>query len=579
MSNQAIEYEFEIDSEPMKNHYVVENTEWLQIQDNNSLNYDNATINFNSVNVSGTNPNIQVSLANAYVTIPYTIDLVATGCTFTQSNDNVTVVPANKNACSVKGFHHFLDKSYAKMGSTSLYEELEYSNIIINENLKKMSADEKLLFGNKLNFELDSVDSFKYNPLFVGESNNKYSSAFDHDANVGHLKRMKNTNGYHVNDSYKLVLGDNATNESLQCKMVTNTATKLQFSGVATIPLSQIHPIFKEMPTMSSIKGMELRLRTNLTKNNSWTVFYTGLTATDSEFPLIGVESSQSQGNTCPILFSNAGSSNGATPKFGLTLKATTNNTECSVKCSVKIGYTNTGTTGSNQEPCYLYIPTYNMTPSYANKVLNSPQFRLLHNDYATTWFRGRYKSNAISEQFQGSHQRLRKIHIIPFFSGKNVTGNFNGQTAPTMLEPYKSLVSSAPTTCSPCRITDFNIKIGAKSVFGAPLKYSHEFYEQHKLHLQGKVNGNSSKQDALFSGLISKEMFDKCYGVYTFNLQLTTNEALDDEPKDIFLTWKTNVGDDAGSAIKYDFLVILEKQKEINLDRSTGMFALKSVV
>ena len=576
MSNQAIEYEFDVDSEQMKNNYVAENTEWLVIQDNNSLNYDQATVNFNSVNVSGSNPNIQVSLANAYITVPYTVSLVPTGCTFTQQGDATTIVPSNQNACSVKGFHHFVDKSYAKMGSTNLYEEVEYMNIIMNENLKKMSLDEKNLYGNKLNFELDSVDSYKYDPAFVGESNNKYSPEFDHNANIGHLKRMKNTNGFGVNDEYKSVLGNDASNESLQCKMVNNTPTLLEFTGLAHIPLSELHSVFKEMPTMSSIKALELRLRTNLTKNNSWTVHYTGKTGVNEEFPVIGVESSQSQGNCCPILLSNAGASNGATTKYGLTLRVANNDSACSVKCTIKIGYTNSGLTGTTQEPCYLYIPTFNMTPFYANKILNSPQYRLLHTDYATTWFRGRYKSNAISEQFQGSHQRLRAIHIIPFFSGKNSTYEINGNS--NMLEPYKSLVSSAPNTCSPCRITDFNIKIGAKSVFGAPLRYTHEFYEQHKLQLMGKINGNSAKQDHLFSGLITKDMFEKCYGVYSFNLQLTSNEALDDEPKDIFLTWKTNVDGDGGK-IKYDFFVILEKQKEINLDRSTGMFALKSVV
>lgn len=358
MSNQSVEYEFEIDSEKMQNNYVMEASEWLQIQDNNSLNYDNATINFNSVNVSGSNPNIQVSLSNGYVNVPYTVTLTAAGCTFTQSDSNSTIMASNKNACSVKGYHHFIDKSSAKMGSTSLYEEVEHTNLIINERLKQMSHDEKTLYGNKLNFELDSVDSFKYDKLQVGESNNTYSAAYNENVNSGHMKRMKQANA-HFNDSYKTIFGDNATNESLQSKMVKNSATELQFSGVASIPLSKIHPVFHSMPTMSSLKGMELRIRTNLSKNNTWTVYYTGKTAVDTAFPVLGVDASQSQGNTCPVLLSNAGSSNGATSLFGLTLRANTNDAECSVKCNIKIGYTVPSGTGPTQEPCYLYIPTF----------------------------------------------------------------------------------------------------------------------------------------------------------------------------------------------------------------------------
>jgi hypothetical protein len=51
-----------------------------------------------------------------------------------------------------------------------------------------------------------------------------------------------------------------------QNALVFSDVNTLVFQGVATIPLSQLHPVFEKMPTISSVQGFELRLQCNMAR-------------------------------------------------------------------------------------------------------------------------------------------------------------------------------------------------------------------------------------------------------------------------------------------------------------------------
>lgn len=88
MSNETVNFNFMYDNAKKENSYPCENIEWITINDSNALNYNNAQINFNNVNITGSNPNTQIDLSQAYVLIPVTYNLSATGCTFTSDGNN-----------------------------------------------------------------------------------------------------------------------------------------------------------------------------------------------------------------------------------------------------------------------------------------------------------------------------------------------------------------------------------------------------------------------------------------------------------------------------------------------------------
>lgn len=572
MSNEAIQFDYELDQESQKNVYPCEGIDWTPIPDNNAKNYSNGLINFNNVNISGTNANIQHALSKTNVLIPYTYSLKITGGTFT--SDGINIVEDNKYASSVKGYHNFIESHTSKMGSTSLNVPVDNTNIIMNEKLKRMGLDEKLLYGSKLNYELDSTNSYAFD-AGVGESNNvvrpvALTNAKSNEVNNGHLRRMQAVNNtLNALDPYVLLSGEASIKSALQPKMSLNSPTELKFTGVASIPLAEIHDVYKQMPTMSSVRALELRLQTNLAVSNSWTIVYTGGSqAVSTEYKPKGLIAIQPYGSTCPFLVSNCGSAVAAganrSSAFGLTVFPTAANTEFRVTVTGKIGYDD-----DTAQPCELMVPSYTMNPSYASSILSEKAFRLLYNDHSVTWIRGRTaNSGIVTEKLQGSFQRPRKVFVIPFMSNVNQVTSIDGNV--NMVVPYQSLISSAPVSCSPCPLSNFNIKIGQKPIYGQPLQYSHEFYDQHVLEALGKVNGNSSR-NPFFSGLITKDMHQKNYPVYVFNIERVSNEQLDNEDKDIYLVCKQN------STKAIDFMVILERQCEVMLNRSTGLYALNN--
>lgn len=96
-------------------------------------------------------------------------------------------------------------------------------------------------------------------------------------------------------------------------------------------------------------------------------------------------------------------------------------------------------------------------------------------------------------------------MYVIPFLSADNLVNSVDGNV--NMVLPYQSAVSSAPTTCTPCPLYEFNISVGGHNFFGTSLKYTYEFYDENVLELIGNLNGNSMKSP-LTSGLITKNMF-----------------------------------------------------------------------
>lgn len=585
MSQEAVEFDYNRDSDNQSNIYPCYSIDNIKVPDSNSKNYSNGMIQFNSVKLGGTDPNTQYSLSKAKVDIPYTITLDAEGCTFT--SDGTNVVLDNKYACSTKGFHNFIESSTHKMGSTSLNEKVDNQNIIMNENLKRMSYDEKLLYGTKLNYELDNANSYRYSAQF-GEYNNVVrpsanSNGKVDDVNHGHLARMRATNNYYdtlSTDAISAFVSQEDITTSLYPCMIKNSGTQLVFTGFASIPLSEIHDCYKQMPSMSSINEFTMRLQTNLAQTNKWTIVYGNTVAsstprtTGTAYDVKGIVANQSYGTTCPILVSNCGvaSSTGAgsSSLYGLTVYPNAVDTIFKVNVSCKIGYCDK-TGADTGQVCQLSIPSQLMNPVYTNKILEKGLFRMLYNEHATTWFLNRGGNSTITEKIQGLFQRPRKLYVIAFLSkSMGVTSIGAHNVTDKMVSPYQSPVSSAPVTCSPCKLYDVNIRIGNKAIYGEPLKFSHEFYDEHVLESLGKINGNSVN-NPFFTGLIDKSMWERCYQAYVFNISRSMNELLDNEPKELYFSCKTL----GLSGVKYDLLVVVEHQRQMTLNRATGNFAI----
>ena len=129
------------------------------------------------------------------------------------------------------------------------------------------------------------------------------------------------------------------------------------------------------------------------------------------------------------------------------------------------------------------------------------------------------------------------------------------------------SPLSSAPTTCTPCRCKNFNISIGGNWLFSEPQSYNYNFYNNNALSIVSDINGNSVKGN-LFSGRISKSMWENGYNVFYVNLEIVSDIILDSTMKQFQLSYTI---EESNTDVSYDMNNIISYQNEVNLDRLTG--------
>jgi len=177
--------------------------------------------------------------------------------------------------------------------------------------------------------------------------------------------------------------------------------------------------------------------------------------------------------------------------------------------------------------------------------------------DYYVDADLGKIPGNSISRLFNVQLSRVRTLYIIPFLSA-------NGNVP----SPFNSPISSAPITCTPCRLKNFNIQIGGQNIFSEPQNYNYQFYNNNALSIMADINGNSLKSK-FFSGQITKSMWENGYNVYTINLEKCTDEITDSLMKSFQLIFQ--IENSAITGISYDFYYMITYQSELSLDRSTG--------
>jgi hypothetical protein len=326
------------------------------------------------------------------------------------------------------------------------------------------------------------------------------------------------------------------------------------------------------MPSVASSTGFELRLQSNLSRENTYTLNYTlSIPAgTTGVFPPNSLTSTQIVGHCCPFLISNPSSD--GTSGFHIN---TANNIVAGSTISVRsyIGWGNTlgltlGGSGTNpavnwgsSNPARIFLPAINFNNDYIKDIVQHPQYSLKYMDYYIDADLGKAQGGSITRLFNVQLSRVRTLYIIPFLSA-------NGNVP----SPFNSPISSAPITCTPCRLKNFNIQIGGQNIFSEPQNYNYQFYNNNALSIMADINGNSLKSK-FFSGQITKSMWENGYNVYTINLEKCTDEITDSLMKSFQLIFQieSNATSGTNSALLYDFYYMITYQSELSLDRSTG--------
>jgi hypothetical protein len=582
MSNSLFNFNFHDDQQEKENTYPISDMQWIYINDINSSNYSNGFINFTNVSVIGSNVEKQYLWSQGYLAIPYTITVApANGMTFVVDDSNV-------NAISIKSYTSFIDWVSVKFNGVSCTRNSYYNHLVMNEKIKTYNNDKYKLYGDIMCHEWDTGTGISYSAT-IGERNNNTLPLTTLErgmnpaniVNQGHLNRCAKNN-IDITDNTRSSLASffGTGNTSLRdtgnqnCLVYHNT-DGLVFQGVATIPLSELHDFFKQMPSVASSTGFELRLQSNLSRENSYVTRYGAIpiaTAANNAglVPNIPdlVTSQQIVGHCCPFLLSNpSGGTTGAAGTCGSSGLAINNtaaiNANSTITVRACIGWDNqtgqlrTQFTGSVGNPCRIFLPSVNYNNDYIKQTIQQPQYSLKYEDYYIDVDEQKEQGASVSRLFNVQLSRVRNLYIIPFLS-----------SSATVPSPFNSPISSSPITCTPCRLRNFNIQIGGQNIFSEPQNYNYQFYNNNTLSIMSDINGNSLKSK-FFSGQITKSMWENGYNVYSINLEKVQDEITDSLMKSFQLIYQieTNIG----TKLKYDFYYIITYQSELSLDRSTG--------
>ena len=557
MSNDLFNFNYHEDLEPTDNNYPISDVQWIYINDINANNYANGYINFTNVSIIGNSVEKQYNWSQAYIAVPYTIIVQP-------ANVVVTVDPANVNALSVKSYSTFIDWVSVKFNGVSCTRNSYYNHLMMNERIKQYNNDKYRLYGDIMCHNWDTGSGLQFSTT-VGESNNRtipvnLTSGFKpaNVVNQGHLNRCAKTNidlTATANSSLASFMGANNTNlrdTEGQNALIYQGTDGLVFQGTAIIPLSELHDFFKQMPSVASSSGFELRLQSNVSRENVYDLTY----LVNNPIPQT-VTSQQIVGHCCPFMLSNP-SIDGSS---GLRVNALTAST---IRLRSYIGWGNQynstlAANWGNSNPCRIYLPAISYNNDYIKRIVEKPFYSLKYSDFYVDSDLNKEQGGQVTRLFNVQLSRVRNLYIIPYLS--------SSETVPS---PFNSPISSGPITCSPCRLKNFNIQIGGQNIFTEPQNFNYQFYNNNVLSIMADINGNSLKSK-FFGGQITKSMWENGYNVYTINLEKCTDEITDSIMKSFQLIFQIESNSNQQNRITYDFYYMITYQSELMLDRSTG--------
>jgi hypothetical protein len=259
--------------------------------------------------VIGSNVEKQYLWSEGYLAIPYTITIAPA------NGMNFVVSPANVNSFSIKSYASFIDWVSCKFNGVSVTRNSYYNHLIMNERIKTYNTDKYRLYADIMCHEFDTGSGIRYSATLGEINNNTVPTTLATGANPanivnqGHLDRCAKTNIDITNDQRSSLASFMCSNlTSLrdtenQNAIVYHNTDGIVMQGICILPLSELHDFFKNMPSVGSSSGFELRLQSNLSRENSYITRYAQINA-GSNTPNIPdlVTSQQIVGHCKPFL-------------------------------------------------------------------------------------------------------------------------------------------------------------------------------------------------------------------------------------------------------------------------------------
>ncbi|MBY0379746.1 MAG: hypothetical protein K2P99_05040 [Burkholderiales bacterium] len=583
---------FNLDMDKMNGNpttiYTHEGYSKQEINDAMGFNYHGGFINFVNTNFINTSDgNAFLQWPEAYLNIPYSVTCELKNKTGAELNDfKFKTDDKYKYAISMKPFHHVIDRCDIKMGRAgNVVKQFNYTNLYINERLKTMNEDEYQVVGDLINYKLDNPETLEY-AQSVGESNNDihigtFTRTTKDRTNYGFYERcLKNVemigdaNRDSALNNYKIP--GNELKEAGFSGVGQITDTQLVYNGTIILPLKYVHSFFDSLPTTKEMQGFEMKLFTNLDNNNVYTVSHSGALA------VTGVTCTQANAFTCPFMIGKVGLDGTASSAFPVVNGTTANkrDTGFDLEFRTRIGWSTINgdkfVRDTASPACKIVIPMVKLNPTIAEQIVKVPmhvhRYRDIHIEIDSD-INARSLGSTVRRAINSNIGLARTLYIIPFLSPSTTftaTVNGNNVQIPLGVSPLLSPLSSAPTTCSPVLLKDFQVKIGSATLFQVNLMTNSDLYKDYLMSLYSHVNGNSLQSLDYGTRITFDKWVKGGYRVYAVDLKRILTKNADLSAKTIDIQFKIHGPETA--SIKYDFMYIIDSESQIFLDRISGV-------
>lgn len=551
-----------------KNEYKVLDFGYTRVDDSNMRQYSGHYVNFDNVNIASSTLDRVYHFSEQFVVLNYDVKFTLTAGKFKQADiTNIyraytnggsvpvpdasqvngddfvklvqttsegALVPSPK-AFRLKGAHHLVDNSHINIGSAPLCRNTNFQNVFVEQNLKKMTKQEYDRISDALQYVIDDHDSYEVSTVagkYVEQGNLPQAE---------NVKKIYKGNQDRVTASnIATLLNNNVANEYQErMYLKSQSDTELVFTCNTVLPLKYVHDSVGKFPSLLKIDGFRCQLQLNIGESNSWEIEYNTVDpanlANVDYYGVKSVSALQPVGRTCPFLISKAGPN--TVVKNDLVMIPTTSNTSMKLKISTVINPTST--------PNRIYIPTTVYTD--LSFITKDAKARILYDDIFVQTVQGIQANARCEQKFTFEVARPRYLFIIP-------------QLADAIVHPYMSPINSAPVTCCPHRISNFQLEIGGNPVFVDQYKHGWQFYNSYLQFMGSERDGNTFKSNDPCN-LITRDMYDATYGVIVIDLKRVMNENLDSANKTINIGFRN----DSGATMNYQFMISTQFEMGIN--------------
>lgn len=597
----------------LKPSFVASRVNFDNILDSNAGNYNLNMVNFSSLSSAGIQPDVLQSFSQAYLDIPIELSIALTLDTFDDGNGNTTLDAADvakfgfdtsnsnvqRSACSIKNNIHLFDYCNIKFGNVEVANNNHYINFYRRLKMLEMPTDTMKTLGPLFNYDYigDSGRSIQINGL-VGEINNKLQLTTTEAANLAkyanqyQLLDQEAINGAHYRrckQQNQNVLSDTTIDMQVNGSNIKTYQQLNKIGGITTLeknlikfhwntrtPLALIHDFFNALPSTGPISSYSLSFGLNTGIASSVSVKYTiasdGNGITSVTPTLITV--TNSSGNSCPYMLGELGKTTGLNLKPELstaTGKMTAGTYTCTVKLTSAIGSKTT-----NQNPCAIVMPSYKYDPQIAKEIFTTEAFPIYFNDFIMEERRDNLSNlngtTSFQTTFTNQFTKCSKLYIIPFLSTvQNKVANNIFQQNVSLVEMYQSCLSSAPETFNKgLLLSDLQMRVGNTPIFPVEIRAEDAFYHQNLLSLFATKNDGNLLQSAMNDTQLTYDKFKNGYGVYAFDMTMTTDPVTWAVPKTYSISFRHS------SKLNWSYYFIFEQAKSLYIDRATGLIVNK---